>query len=43
MAQECARLAATAEDARSAARYHFLERSWLYLLRLKLKRSDQRE
>ena len=36
-ADDCARLAATAPDEQEAARYRFLELSWLYLLRLKLR------
>ena len=37
-ADACARLAAAATDEQSAARYRHLELSWLYLLRLKLRK-----
>lgn len=36
-AEECARLAETAVNPRLVARYRHLERSWLYLVRLKLR------
>lgn len=36
-AEECARLAEAAENPRLVARYRHLERSWLYLVRLKLR------
>ncbi len=37
-ADECARLAAAATTEQAAARYRFLEHSWLYLLRMKLRK-----
>jgi hypothetical protein len=37
-ADECARLAAATTDEQAAARYRYLELSWLYLLRLKLRK-----
>jgi hypothetical protein len=37
-ADECARLAAAATSEQAAARYRFLELSWLYLLRMKLRK-----
>ena len=36
-AEECARLAEAAVNPRLVARYRHLERSWLYLVRLKLR------
>lgn len=36
-AEECARLAEAAVNPRHVARYRHLERSWLYLARLKLR------
>jgi hypothetical protein len=39
-ADECARLAAMAISTQAAAHYRFLERSWLYLVRLKLRKQS---
>jgi hypothetical protein len=42
-AEECARLAGGAVEARLVARYRHLEQSWLYLARLKLRARAERE